>query len=72
MVDEYTVESGLTELREVFPDWPSRIEATTDGIYRVYFWPGKLATIESVKTGYSLSECMAQVKKWRESQLESR
>jgi len=64
---DLTVESALRELREMFPDWPTKIEITTDGIFRVWFWPGKLATVESMKAGRSLMDCINQVRAWSKS-----
>jgi len=65
-----TVEAALQELRELFPDWPSKIEITTDGIFRVWFWPSKLASVESMKFGHSLADCMDQVRAWAKSRAE--
>lgn len=68
---EPTVEDCLRELREMFPNWPSEIEITTDGIFYVKFWPSKLATVKEMRSGHSLSKCMAQVRSWNQEQEKS-
>jgi hypothetical protein len=69
MADEYTVESALTELREMFPS-PFTFTICVFIQDSVEHW-----TLSSPRTAFikgdSIGDCMAQVKQWRESQKES-
>ena len=68
MADEYTVEAALTELREMFPDRQLIVDVMVPE-----YGNKKSYGIQVGANGYdfkgpTLQRCMAQVKKWRESQ----
>lgn len=68
MADKYTVESALLELRELFPDRQVSVDVSFpeySNRERYYIQVGVNGQDFRAKT---LRSCMAQVKKWQESQ----
>jgi hypothetical protein len=80
MADEYTVESALAELREMFPDrlrffinieqdsrWWICADDDGEGERGIHDYSININSMPRGKST-SLTDAMAQVKKWRESQ----
>lgn len=64
---ELTVESCLKELREIFPSFDSEITFSTQNIVTVTPWAvdsDGAPLAKGVFDGPTLSEAMAQVRKW--------
>jgi hypothetical protein len=76
MADEYTVEAALEELREMFPEYAISIchrpQPEGHNFVSLCVRKGSDGTGDlkhfCYKSGLTLDVCMAQVKKWRESQ----
>jgi len=66
--DEITVEEALAQLREAFPDKWFSIEVVDKPIMGRYFFVRVHGCPKQTEASDSLSDCMAQVRAWKEEQ----